>query len=119
MPITEEIRQAAEQLGKQMAVDPNVQEFVSLKASIQQDPGLVDLENKLANLNQILAEREQTGGSLDRSIVEDFYELKSQLQDHPLLTARDNRLEIVKALFAQVALRMSYHLGIEYPTFAL
>jgi hypothetical protein len=36
------------------------------------------------------------------------------VQDHPLISAQENRLEIVKALFAQAAQRMTPILGIEY-----
>ena len=119
MPITEEIRQAAENLGKQLGANPNVQDFVSLQKEVQQDARVVDLETRFALLNQKLAEREQTGGRLDRSVVEEYYELKDQVNDHPLIIARDYRLDIVKALFAQVAQRMTPILGIEYTTFAL
>jgi len=119
MPITEEIRQAAENLGKQLGANPRVQDFVSVEKEIQQDARLVDIETRLALLNQKLAEREQAGGRLDRSIMEEYYELKGQVQDQPLINARENRLEIVKALFAQVAHRMTPILGIEYTDFAL
>jgi cell fate (sporulation/competence/biofilm development) regulator YlbF (YheA/YmcA/DUF963 family) len=119
MPITEEIRQAAENLGKKLGANPNVQDFVSIEKKVQQDARVVELENRLALLNQKLSEREQSGGRLDRSVVEEYYELKSQVQDDPLINARDNRLEIVKALFAQVAQRMTPILGIEYTDFAL
>ncbi len=55
MPITEEIRQAAENLGKQLGAHPSVQDFVSLEKEIQQDARVVELENRLALLNQKLA----------------------------------------------------------------
>ena len=119
MPITEEIRQAAENLGKQLGANPRVQDFVSVEKEIQQDARLVDIETRLALINQKLAERDQTGGRLDRAVVEEYYELKGQVQDQPLITARDNRLEIVKALFNQVAQRMTLILGIEYTDFVI
>jgi cell fate (sporulation/competence/biofilm development) regulator YmcA (YheA/YmcA/DUF963 family) len=119
MPITEEIRQAAENLGKHLGANACVLEFVNLENQIQQDARVVDLENRLALLNQKLAEQEQTGGRLDKSVVEEYYELKGQIQDQPLLTARENRLEIVNALFAQAAQRMTPILGMDYTTFAL
>ena len=79
----------------------------------------MELENRLTLLNQKLAEREQAGGRLDRAVVEEYYELKGQVQDHPLINARDNRLENVNALFVQVAQKMTPILGIEYTAFAL
>ena len=114
MPITEEIRQAAENLGKLLGANPNVQDFLRLENETQQDPRIVDLETRLASLNQKLAEREQTGGRLDRSVVEEYYDLKDRVNDHPLIIARDYQMDIVKALFAQAAHRMTPILGIEY-----
>jgi len=119
MPITEEIRQAAENLGKQLGANPNVVEFVNLEKDSQHDARVVELETRLALLNQKLAEREQAGGRLDRSVVEEYYELKDQVNDHPLIIARDYRLDVVKALFAQASQRMTPILGIEYTDFAI
>jgi hypothetical protein len=119
MPITEEIRLAAENLGKQLGANPNVVEFVNLKKESQLDARVVDLETRLALLNQKLAEREQTGGRLDRSVVEEYYEVKDLVNEHPLVIARDYRLDVVKALFAQISQRMTSSMGIEYTDFAL
>ena len=118
MPFTEEIRQAAEKLGKQMGVDPGVHEFVSLTEKIQQDAEVVDLEDRLFRLYQKLVDHQQNGEVLDRVELDEYYYLKRKVQDHPLIAARDNQLEIVKAFFAQTAQRMTSVLGIEYTTFA-
>jgi cell fate (sporulation/competence/biofilm development) regulator YlbF (YheA/YmcA/DUF963 family) len=119
MPITEEIRQAAENLGKQLGANPNVQDLISKKNKVQQDARVVELEDRLALLNQKLAEREQTGGRLDRTVVEEYYELKDLVNENPLIIARDYQKEIVNALFVQVVQRMTPILGIEYTTFVL
>jgi len=118
MPFTQEIRQAAENLGKQLGEDPSVHEFIRIEQEIQQDGKVVELEAKLAQLNQKLAEHEQTGGRLDRTIVEEYYELKGQVENHPLITARDYQLEFVKALFAQTAQHITAVLGIDYAALA-
>jgi cell fate (sporulation/competence/biofilm development) regulator YlbF (YheA/YmcA/DUF963 family) len=118
MPFTEEIRQAAEKLGKQLGIDPGVHEFVSLKEKIQHDAEVVDLEDRLFRLYQKLVDRQQNGEVLDRVELDEYYYLKRKVQDHPLIAARDNQLEIVKAFFAQTAQRMTSVLGIEYTTFA-
>lgn len=118
MPFTEEIRQAAEKLGKHLGADAGVQEFVSLKEKTQQDAEVVDLENRLAMIYQKLVDRQQNGEVLDRVELDEYYYLKRKVQDHPLIAARDNQLEIVKAFFAQTAQRMTSVLGIEYTTLA-
>ena len=118
MPFTEEIRLAAEKLGKQLGADPGVKEFVILMEKTQQNAEVIDLENRLVQVYQKLADRQQNGEVLDRVELDEYYYLKRKVQDHPLIAARDNQLEIVKAFFAQTAQRMTSVLGIEYTTFA-
>lgn len=118
MPLTEEIRQAGENLGKQLGAVPEVQELVSLMEKTQQDAEIVDLESRLVLIYQNLTNRQQNGEVLDRVELDEYYYLKRKVQDHPLIAARDNQLEIVKAFFAQTAQRMTSVLGIEYTTFA-
>jgi len=119
MPITEEIRQAAENLGKKLGANPDVLEYINLAKQSREDARVVDLETRLALLNQKLAEREQAGGRLERSVVEEYYELKDLVNEHPLVINRDYRLDVVTALFTQVAQKMTPILGIEYTDFAL
>jgi cell fate (sporulation/competence/biofilm development) regulator YlbF (YheA/YmcA/DUF963 family) len=118
MPFTQEIKQAAENLGKQLGADPGVHEFIRIAQEIKQDGNVVELENKLAQLNQKLAEHEQTGGRMDRTIVEEYYELKGQIESHPLITARQYQMEYVKAFFAQTAQHITAVLGIDYAALA-
>jgi cell fate (sporulation/competence/biofilm development) regulator YlbF (YheA/YmcA/DUF963 family) len=118
MPFTEEIKQAAETLGKLLAADPSVREFVSLKKDIQQDPSVAGLELKLADLYQKLADRQQNGEVLERAELEEYYSLKQQFHLHPLIAARDGQLEFVKAIFVETAKKMTSVLGAEYTTFA-
>jgi len=118
MPFTEEIRQAAENLGKHLGADPSVQEYVNLKEKIQQDAEVASLERKFVHLYETLANRQQNGEVLGRSELDEYYNLKIQVQDHPLIAARDYQLEIVKAFFAQTSQRITSALGIEYTEFA-
>lgn len=118
MPFTEEIKQAAESLGKNLGADPDVQEYVRLLETAQQNSQAAHLEERLAHLYQKLAEREQNGQALDRAELDEYYELKQSVRMHPMIEARDNQLESVKGLFSQTAQRMTAILGINYPTFA-
>lgn len=118
MPLTPEIQQAAEDLGKRLGADPRVQDWAALAAKTQQDPALRDLEDQLGQLYRKLVEREQNGEALEQAEIDRYHDLKRQVRDHPANVARDAQLEIVKAFFAQTAGRMTAVLGIEYPTFA-
>ncbi len=118
MAITDELKQAAEDLGKQLGADSNVQEYLRLAAQAQESPEVSDLETRYNQVYQKLVEREQQGDVLDRPELDSYYRLKGELQRHPLIVARDERLVMVKALFAQAAQRMTNVLGFEYTTFA-
>jgi hypothetical protein len=118
MPLTDEIKQVADDLGKQLGADSNVREYVRLVEQARQDVDVAALEIRYNQVYQSLLERQQNGETLERSEIDEFYRLKRELQDNPLLTNRDNQLVLVKALFAQTAQRLSDALGIEYPTFA-
>ncbi len=118
MPITDEMKQAAEDLGKLLGEDASVREYIRLAEQVQQDADVTDLERRYNQMYQSLLERQQNGETLERSEIDEFYRLKRELIGHPLLTARDNQLMLVKALFAQTAQRLTDALGIEYTTFA-
>jgi hypothetical protein len=118
MPLTPEIQQAAEDLGKHLGADPRVQAWAALALKTRQDPALLELEDQLGRLYQKLVEREQNGEILEQAEIDRYHDLKRQVRDHPANVARDTQLEIVKAFFAQTAERMTAVLGIEYPTFA-
>ncbi len=118
MPITDELKQAAEDLGKRLSEDVRVGEYVGLAKQAQQDADVTGLEMRYNQMYQSLLERQQNGETLERSEVDEFYRLKRELLDHPLLTARDEQMAQVKALFAQTAQRLTDSLGIEYTTFA-
>ena len=118
MQLSDEIKQAAEDLGKQLNAETVVREYVKFQNDAQQDAEVIALEEQYGQLYQKLTERQQNGETLERSELDEFYRLKGKIQDHPLIFMRDNQMALVKALFAETAQRLTDTLGIEYPTFA-
>jgi cell fate (sporulation/competence/biofilm development) regulator YlbF (YheA/YmcA/DUF963 family) len=118
MDLTNEIRQAAEDLGKRLGAEAGIQEYVDLKLRTQQDLEIAGLEAKYNRLHEELTGREQEGVVLERSELDEYYQLKRQVEDHPLIAARDMQLQEVKALFNQTAQHMTAILGIDYATLA-
>ncbi len=118
MPLSDEIKQVAEDLGKQLGADAGVREYVRLVQQIEQDAEVTTLELRYKQLYEGLVEREQKGEVLDRSETDEYYQLKSQIRNHPLLIMRDQQWTLVNAIFAETAQRLTNALGIEYTTFA-
>jgi hypothetical protein len=118
MDLTNEIRQAAEDLGKRLSTEADVLEYVDLKMRTQQDLEVAGLEAKYSQLHMQLTRREQEGVVLERSELDEYYQLKRQVEDHPLIAARELQLDEVKALFNQTAQHMTAILGLDYATLA-
>lgn len=118
MPLTDEMKQVADDLGKQLGADSNIREYTRLAEQAHQDVDVAALEIRYNQIYQSLLERQQNGETLERSEIDEFYRLKRELIDNPMLAARDEQLVLVKALFAQTAQRLTDALGIDYSTFA-
>jgi cell fate (sporulation/competence/biofilm development) regulator YlbF (YheA/YmcA/DUF963 family) len=118
MQLTNQLQQAAQDLGKQLSAEASVQKYVRLKEKILLDPEVTTMEEQYSCLYQTLIERQQNGEHLDNSDLDAYYRLKNQFEHHPLISARDLQLEQVKALFAQTAQHLTASLGIDFPTFA-
>ncbi len=118
MPLTDEIKQVAEDLGRQLGNDSNVQEYIRLAAQVHENAEVSALETRYNQLYQSLLERQRNGEVLDRSAIDEFYRLKGEIQYHSLTIARDDQFNLVKALFSQAGERLTAILGIEYPSFA-
>ncbi len=118
MPLSDEIKQAAEDLGKQLGADPYVSGYVRIARQAEQDAEVAALEARYNHLYQALTGREQNGEVLNSSEIDEYYRLKGEIQDHPLIVARDQQLILVNETFAETAQRLTAALGIDYTTFA-
>ena len=107
MPLTEEIKQAAQALGQALRTSPTVEE---LKARAESDPETAAIELRMAALYPSLSGQEPESDSA-RS---EYFALLKRTRYHPILSARDVRLNIVKGYFAQAGSEMSAILGADY-----
>jgi hypothetical protein len=105
MQLTEEIQQAAQSLGKCLKASPAVQAYLETQAQIEADPQAAALEQQMAALPQA-----EPGGAL--------LALRMQARTHPLLTARDAHMGLVRTLFARIGSELSSQLGADYSTLA-
>lgn len=118
MPLTDEIKQAAQNLGALLAAEAAVSEYARLKTLTAQDPDVVTLEASHDALYQSLSERQMKGESLERAELDRYYDLKYQVQENPLIAAREAQLVNVNALFVQAAQHLNRILGVDFNTFA-
>ncbi|MEN6408158.1 MAG: YlbF family regulator [Anaerolineaceae bacterium] len=114
MPLTDEIKQAAAELGAQLGTEPDVCAYVQLRDKTRQDDQTVALEQQYEQVYQQLLERQLKGEVLEQSDLAEYYQLQFKVQNHPLIRARDGQLTAVQALFYQTAQRLSNTLGADY-----
>ncbi len=118
MQLNDEIKQAAQELGSLLGENTCVSEYLRFKQLAGQDEQAASLEQRQDALYQKLIENQQNGEHLDQAELDQYYGLKRQVQEHPVLAAREGQLVAVKALFAETAKRMTNILGVDYSAFA-
>lgn len=116
--LTEELRNAARNLGETLRASPSVQAFLKAQADCEADPLVSDQEKQLLALYQELIGRQQRGEALLRSEIDAYNVFKSQVHHNPLIQERDTALSAVKQIFTAIADELSFPLGIEYATLA-
>ncbi|HZU86436.1 MAG TPA: YlbF family regulator, partial [Anaerolineaceae bacterium] len=100
-----------------LGADANVKEYLRLVNQTQQDRKTAELEIRYEQLYQELSMREQNGEPLTQTQIDAYYDLKRQVEENPLIAAREAQLETVKAIFVETAEQMKAVLGIDYPAF--
>lgn len=115
---TELLRNAAHKLGENLRTSSSVQAFLKAQADCEADPEVTELEKRLQGLYQELVERQQQGEALQRSEIDAYNRLKSQVHHQPLIQTRDAALSLVKQSFTAIADELSFPLGIEYANLA-
>lgn len=116
--LPDELKQAAQALGQALRTTDVVQTYLDAQARLEADPEARSLEERLQKLYRDLLTRQQAGEQLDRAEVDKYYALLSQTQSHPLIAERNSALSQLKTYFADVALHLSYGLGLDYTALA-
>lgn len=118
MELNEEIKAAARQLGQSLRQYDYVRSYLDAFEEIQADPEASAMEEKMYDLYEALIARQQAGEILDREDTRLFYELRQQVQNHPLISKRNDMLRLAKPYLSQVADEISFLLGVDYAVLA-
>lgn len=114
MPLTEEIKIAALQLGQALRQDEDVLMYLDAVEKIQADPDASALERKMYEVYEGLIARQQAGEDLSEEDTRAFYELRQQVQIYPLISRRHECLSFIRPRLAQVAEEISFVLGVDF-----
>ena len=119
MSITNEIENEARNFGRCLKETSEVGTYQKAVQAVKEDSNTIELERKFNILYQRLASQEQSGQSLDQTEVTDYYQLRDLVRRDPLISAREDQLQMVKLLFADAGQAMTSVLGIDFTILAL
>ncbi len=116
--LSQELEQAARIFGRSLRQHKAVQRYLEAQARLDADPSVRDLDERFRTLYQELGDRQRAGERLTPHELNEFYALRSQVQENQLIADRDNALNEVKEYFIVVGLQFNQALGIDFVTLA-
>lgn len=118
MRLPEEIKNAAQALGKSLHEDDTMRAYFEAVEEFRANREARELEEQLYTTYNALVARQGAGEQLSRDETQAFYELRRRVQMHPLISKRDDELRLIKPYLAEVADEISALLGVDYTTLA-
>ena len=105
-------------MGNTLSANPAVQAYLQASQAAANDAEVTALENEFNALQQRLTQREQDGEVLEQAELNQYYALRSRMRSHPLIAAREARLQAVKGIFAAVGQILNTDLEVDFATLA-
>ena len=113
------LHESARKLGETLRQTSQVISYLEAKNSVEADPTLVAREKHILIAYQELTARQRAGEELSKEEVRNFYDLRNEVQQHPLIQTRDRALGPLKSLFSQAGSELSNQLGVNFTDIAL
>jgi cell fate (sporulation/competence/biofilm development) regulator YlbF (YheA/YmcA/DUF963 family) len=118
MELTPEIETAARHLGQCMRQDDYIHKYLNALEETHSDPEASALEKNMYDEYESLIAREQEGEILSYEDTREFYELRRQVRDNPLIAKRNRMHREIRPYLNQIAEEISFVLGVDYTTLA-
>lgn len=113
-PFSQEVLQAASELGAALRQSPIMQAYLEACAAVEADLRARGLEAEVQALADELTQRQAAGEMLNSSELDHFYRLRSEVRSNPLLAERDRCFEQLRSLFGRVNDDLSGAMGINF-----
>jgi cell fate (sporulation/competence/biofilm development) regulator YlbF (YheA/YmcA/DUF963 family) len=118
MELAPEIQTAARRLGQCMRQDDCIRKYLDALEETRTNPEANALETKMYAEYERLIAREQEGEILTYEDTREFYELRQQVQDNPLISRRNRTHRQIRPYVHQIAEEISFVLGVDYTPLA-
>lgn len=114
MPLSNEIIQAARQLGRALRQTETVEAYLESNEKLKSDPQVSRLLAEVHERRQQLAQKELCGAILSSFEASQYHNLVDQANRSPLVTQQEDNLRAVQSLFARTSETLSSRLSIDY-----
>lgn len=118
MELDERIRVAALQLGQALRQDTRVRAYLDAFEETQNDIEASALEKKMYEAYKGLITCQQVCEQLDPEVARSFYDLRQQVQTHPLISKRYDMLSVLQPHLNEVAEEINFVLGVDFSAMA-
>ena len=118
MEVTQDIQAAARHLGECIRQDDHIRKYLDALEACHTDPEASALEKKMHDEYEALIARQQASEMLSQADTHDYYELRKQVQDHPLIAKRDRFHRQIRPYLSEIATEISFPLGVDYTVLA-
>jgi len=118
MQLTEEVKDAAMQLGQALCQDDYVRLYLDALQETRTDPDISALEKKMYEVYEGLIGHQQADEELSQEETQAFRELRQQVQAHPLIAKRNDMLSSIRPYLRRVAEEMNFVLGLDFASLA-
>ncbi|NLG96561.1 MAG: YlbF family regulator [Chloroflexi bacterium] len=118
MELSDEIIQAARELGEALHHHSIVQEHLQAVEAVEQSAELAQLEQAIQDRYRDLVQRQQAGQIVFPQEVNQFYRLQDEMLRNPMIEQRAESLKNVKTLFEAAASSISSILTIDFVSIA-
>lgn len=113
-PFSQEVLQAASELGAALRQSPIMQAYLEACAAVEADARARGLEAEVQALADELTQRQAEGEMLSPAELDRFYRLRSEVRSNPLLAERDRCFEQLRSQFGRVNDDLSGAMGINF-----
>ena len=119
MEITTNIEKQAKKLGELLRESDAVQNYLNTQKQFEEDQIAQALQQQFTQTYERLTQKQDFEGELTDKEIQEFNQLRFQLQTHPLITERDAALAEVRSLFTHLSTLIQVTLGLDFANMAV
>ena len=119
MEITSNIAKQAKKLGELLRESDAVQNYLNAQKQFEEDQIAQALQQQFTQTYERLTQKQENGENLSEKEIQEFNQLRFQLQTHPLISERDAAFAEVRNVFTHLSSLIQVTLGLDFANMAV